>query len=429
MRSRRLPLRTIALSWLLGVLVLLTPLAQVLPYPLAPASALAAGTPCTTSGPANGAYSIQLCLTAPLDGATLRGEVPVSGSVTTVSGTSPGVNNVSFYLTKQTTSGRIQALTDFLAPFSFRLPTARWVDGAYKLEMLARMEDGSLTTGPLIFVTLANGVTVAPSSQNSWQPKTPAGSPLVVAAVGDGAGGLPGAAAVGDLIGTWTPDMLLYLGDVYNAGSYAEFTNYYEPTLGRFKDRTNPVPGNHETGKQWQGYFDYWDTTRHFYSYNAGGWHVINLDSTTQYNQTAPGTAQYEWLVNDLQANTADCTIVAMHHPRYGLTSSNGNAYLQDVWSLLTQHGVDLVLTGHEHNYQRWQPLNGSGALDPLGPTQFVVGTGGHELMTFGTSDSRVAKRVSFRDGALRLTLGSTGASFAFVDTAGNDRGTGIAAL
>src|SRR5215203_3189680 len=118
MPTRRLPLRITTISWLLAVIVLLTPVAQVLPSPLAPGSVLAAGTPCVTWEPSSGAYSIQLCLTAPLDGATFRGEVPVSGSVRTVSGTSPGVDNVSFYLTKQTSSSRTQALTDFLAPFS-----------------------------------------------------------------------------------------------------------------------------------------------------------------------------------------------------------------------------------------------------------------------------------------------------------------------
>jgi hypothetical protein len=424
----QLRLRRTTISGLLAAGVLLTLVAQVLPHPLAPSAVLAApGTPCVTWRPSSGTYSIRLCLTEPRDGATLHADVPVTASVTTVSGTSPGVDNISFYLTKQPSSGRSSsALTDFKAPFTFILPAARWVDGAYRLEALARMADGSVTTGPIISVTLAYGGRVIPSSGNTWGPKTSTVRPLVVAAVGDGAGGLPGAAHVADLIGTWNPTMVLYLGDVYNTGTYAEFTNYYAPTLGRFDAITNPTIGNHEWGNNLQGYFAYWDTTRHFYSYNAAGWHFVSLDSTTEFGQTMPGSAQYEWLAQDLAANPADCTLVFMHHPRYGLGLTNGNAYLRAIWSLLAQTGVDLVLTGHEHNYQRWQPLNGAGARDLLGPTQFVIGTGGHELLGTAKSDSRVVTQVRNTDGALRLDLDATSARFAFSDTSGTVLDAGV---
>src|SRR5215213_3473420 len=114
----QLRLQRTTISGLLAAGVLLTLVAHVLPHPLAPSAVLAApGTPCVTWRPSSGTYSIRLCLTEPRDGATLHADVPVTASVTTVSGSSPGVDNISFYLTKQPSSGRSSsALTDFKAP-------------------------------------------------------------------------------------------------------------------------------------------------------------------------------------------------------------------------------------------------------------------------------------------------------------------------
>ena len=144
------------------------------------------------------------------------------------------------------------------------------------------------TTYASIIVGLSNGVTTDTHSNGSWAPKTTGASPLNLVAVGDGAGGLPGATAVGNLVTGMNPNMLLYLGDVYNSGTYGEFFNYYGPTLGSLYDKTNPVPGNHESAGGFQGYLDYWNTNKHYYSFDSGGWHFIALDSTSQFDQTAP---------------------------------------------------------------------------------------------------------------------------------------------
>ena len=97
------------------------------------------------------------------------------------------------------------------------------------------------------------------------------------------------------------------------------------------------------------------------------------------------------------------------------------------LWQLMAQNGVDVVLTGHEHNYQRWKPMDASGTVSASGMTEFVVGTGGHELQPFGQSDSRVATRISGTNGALKMTLTSTGASYQFVSTSGNVMDSGTA--
>src|SRR5688500_10710805 len=111
--------------------------------------------------------------------------------------------------------------------------------------------------------------------------------------------------------------MFLYLGDVYNVGSYTEFLNHYEPTFGRFKGITNPVPGDHEGGKNFQGYLDYWNSSQHFYAVTAGSWRLIALNSTERYGGITPGTRQFEWLKAQLAANDdAGCTLVFFHEPR-----------------------------------------------------------------------------------------------------------------
>jgi 3',5'-cyclic AMP phosphodiesterase CpdA len=270
-------------------------------------------------------------------------------------------------------------------------------------------------------VTTANGITRIPIGTGRWGPTSVEGEgPVVVAAVGDGAGGMPGATQVSTMLAGWNPDMLLYLGDVYNTGSYTEFLNFYAPTFGRMKSITNPVPGDHEGGKQFQGFRDYWDSNQTYYSATAGSWRVIALDSTERLGQLTPGTVQFEWLRAELAADAdAGCTLVSFHDPRWGLDQHTDHTRLDPVWRLLAAEGVDVVLDGNEHNYQRWQPLDADGQPDPAGITEFVVGTGGHEQMKLGGIDARVAAAYQ-TDGALRLELEQGQAQFTYEDTTGN---------
>jgi hypothetical protein len=386
-------------------------------------SAAAQEAGCATSGPDSGVYSVRLCLTMPAQGDTLSGDVTVTAAVDVVSGLLPPVEHVQFLFTPADRDSSSSVLRDFISPYTFTLPTGRWPDRAYRLEADVHFDDEVEYTTPRtgIVVSTANDVTRAPFGTGRWEPERVEGNgPVVVAAVGDGAGGLPSADDVAGLIEGWSPDMLLYLGDVYNTGSYTEFMNYYDPTLGRMKDITNPVPGNHEGGSQYQGYRDYWDSNLHHYTTMAGSWRLIALDSTERYGQTSPGTGQFEWLRQELaKDDDAGCTMVFFHEPRWGLVSAGDNDYLGDLWQLLAEEDVDIVLTAHEHNYQRWSPMDASGEPVANGPMHFVVGTGGHDLRKFGQDDPRVLARQS-TFGALRLELAEGEASFEFIDTAGS---------
>jgi hypothetical protein len=221
--------------------------------------------------------------------------------------------------------------------------------------------------------------------------------------------------------------MFLYLGDIYNTGSYTEFVNYYEPTFGSMKDITNPVPGDHEGGRQFQGYLDYWDSSQHYYAATAGNWLLLGIDSTERLAKTAPDTLQFKWLQQQLDVNqSTSCKIAFMHSPPWGLSTNNDYRYLEDLWRLLATEGVDLLIAGHEHNYQRWVPMDAHGVPDPAGTSEIIVGTGGHYLRMHIKNDPRVVTSLLETYGALRLKLSDQQADYEFIDTAGTvlDSGT-----
>jgi fibronectin type 3 domain-containing protein len=403
-----------------GTVVLVLALTGVL---FVPGEAIAA--PCQSSAPPSGAYSVNVCFTSPSDGSTATGPVSVSATVS-VTGTSPGVRRMTYFL------GGTYLLTDYQTPYTFTIPSDRFVDGVKTLEVEAWMRDGFISQRASIDLTFANGVTTPPVNTNTFTPTSgttpPSGQPFVLAAAGDGAGGEQSETDTTNLIGSWNPNLFLYLGDVYEKGTVTEFHNWYRPTdtfYGRFHSITDPTIGNHEyTAGVAEGYFDYWDNVPHYYSFNAGGWHFISLDTNSAFNQTAPGTPQYNWLVSDLNANTNPCVIAYHHQPLYNIGDEGSTTTLTQFWSLFAQHGVDLDIVGHDHSYQRWLAMDGSGNPDPNGVTEIVVGTGGHALGAFITSDGRLAASAQ-QFGAVRLELNSGGASYQFITAQGQTLDSG----
>ena len=388
-------------------------LAAAAAWALAGASTAAASETCDTSSPPGGAYEVRLCVDAPSGG--LSGDVPVAASVTTT-GADPGVRRVFFRL------DGVHLLTDYDAPYEFTLPTDRFADGVKRLELFALMRDNVETPPTSVDLTFANGPSAPVVNTNTFSPSPGTapdpGRPLVVAHVGDGVSGETTADDVRDAIGRWDPNLFLYSGDVYEKGTTTEFFNwgrqYFTPEL---RSITNPVIGNHEwENGQADGYFDFWDNIPHYYSYDAGGWHFIALDSTSEFGQTGEGSQQYTWLQDDLDASDADCTIAYFHHPLYNIGKEREAVRMQAIWRLLHDEGVDMVLVGHDHSYQRWEPLDADGQPAADGMTEFVVGTGGHGTEGFVRSDSRV-EATSDAFGAQRLELNPKGATYRFSTT------------
>ena len=356
----------------------------------------AAAGPSPRRRPAPGGDTATVLLPDPTAGSTVVGNATI-GATVSISGASPGVRRVVFYL------DGAYLLTDYSTPYTFVLPSAKLIDGAHVIEAESLLRDNFTTDRAAVTLTFNNGLSQPPVNTNTFTPSigsTPApGKAFVIAAAGDGAGGDQSADDVTNLIGSWNPNLFLYLGDVYEKGSMAEFYNWYGTNnvdFSRFRSISDPTIGNHEyTAGQAPGYFDYWDNIPHYYSYNAGGWHFISLDSNDNpgFHGLQPGTAQYTWLQNDLKANKLACTIAYYHHPLFNIGNEPPAVGTAAIWALLEQNGVDAILNGHDHTYQRWTPMDASGNPNPNGMPDLIDVTTGHSLGTLpGTARRRPAR-------------------------------------
>jgi acid phosphatase type 7 len=218
---------------------------------------------------------------------------------------------------------------------------------------------------------------------------------------------------------------LATLGDhAYPSGSRQQYAECYNPSWGTMKERTRPSPGNHDyETRNAKGYFDYFGEAagnrgRGYYSYDLGEWHVIVLNSNCEeVGGCEERSPQGRWLRSDLATHAATCTLAYWHHPLFSSgTEHGGEEAMRPAWEMLYQAGADVVLAGHEHNYERFAPQDPNGRRDAQrGIRQFVVGTGGKSLYEFGrplrTSEVRGAETF----GVLVLTLHPRGYDWAFV--------------
>ncbi len=220
---------------------------------------------------------------------------------------------------------------------------------------------------------------------------------------------------------------VLALGDnQYNSGSLSQFNAVYNPTWGRVKSITHPAVGNHEYGtSNASGYFTYFgsaagDPTKGYYSYDIGTWHVVTLNSNCTIVACTAGSAQEQWLRSDLSAHPAACTVAVTHHARWSSGHDGDNVFLQPIWQAMIDGGVDVMLSGHSHNYERFAPQNAGGGLDNTnGIRQFVVGTGGAFFTGVGSAHPNSQVRNNDTFGILKMTLRPTGYDWQFIRAAG----------
>ena len=212
---------------------------------------------------------------------------------------------------------------------------------------------------------------------------------------------------------------------VYPDGTPEDFLNCYYPHFGQFRDRTWAVPGNHEYNSGAVGYFDYFGPrvgtqTDPWYSVDFGEWHFVMLNSNCwAVGGCKPDSRQYQWLAQDLAANPRRCIAAVWHHPLYssGAEGDGGRAAVGDMWRLLMDHGADLLLTGHQHSYERFPRLDNAGTRTPDGLRQVIVGTGGAPLRQFKSENPMSEYRQNDTHGMLRLTLGAGQYSWNFLPT------------
>ncbi len=247
-------------------------------------------------------------------------------------------------------------------------------------------------------------------------PPEVAGPPVVVAAGDIASCGTESDDATAELVGGLEGTVLTLGDNTYPDGSAENYDECYEPTWGQFKERTRPAPGNHEyeTGGA-SAYFDYFgkaagDPDKGYYSYDLGSWHVVALNSNCGEGELrcGPGSPQGRWLKEDLAANDEEaCTLAYFHHPLFASGSYRpGIARVGRLWETLYAAGVDVVLNGHDHNYQRFAPQDPWGRANPEGGIrQFVVGTGGRSLYEISVPIANTEVHNDDAYGVLKLTL------------------------
>ena len=229
------------------------------------------------------------------------------------------------------------------------------------------------------------------------------------------------------------PGTVFTTGDnAYPDGTASNFRDCYDPSWGRHKARTFPATGNHDYHVPGAAdYFNYFGTVagdpeKGYYSYNLGSWHIIVLNSNIPVNAGSP---QEAWLRADLAAHPVDCTLAYWHHPRFSSGTVHGsNPKTQPFWQALYDFGADVILAGHEHNYERFALQDPQGAADPEhGIRQFVIGSGGRSHYSFGNPIANSEVRNGDTYGVLKLILHPGSYTWEFVPAAGGtftDTGT-----
>jgi hypothetical protein len=228
---------------------------------------------------------------------------------------------------------------------------------------------------------------------------------------------------------------VLTLGDnQYPTGAIGDFQRSYDHSWGRLKSITHPSMGNHEG--YGDGYYTYFGSAagpreQGYYSFDIGSWHLVALNSNSECRIVAcdPTSAQLAWLREDLAAHQSFCTLAYWHHPRFSSGRHQDSKVMSSIWEALYALGVDVVLSGHDHDYERFAPLDAHGRVDKTrGIRSFIVGTGGAHHAEFGTI--KIGSKVRNNDtfGILKLVLHPTGYEWEFVPETGKtftDKGKG----
>jgi hypothetical protein len=245
-----------------------------------------------------------------------------------------------------------------------------------------------------------------------------------------------GAAQTSDLLVNQAGTIFTAGDNAYENGSDAEFAACYQPTWGRVKDRTLPVPGEHDYQTSGAaGYLAYFGAAAApgrttWYSTDLGTWHVIFLDSNcANIGGCNAASPQGRWLAADLAAHAeVRCTLAIWHHPRFSSGEHGDNVDVGSFWTQLVAAHADLVINGHDHDYERFAPQDAAGKQDrKVGLREFVVGTGGAGLRGFTSAAANSELRLAGVWGVMRLTLHPANYDWEFLPTAGQITDSGSA--
>jgi hypothetical protein len=251
----------------------------------------------------------------------------------------------------------------------------------------------------------------------------PTPATTVLLAAGDvGVCGSTGPVETGQLLDT-LDGTIIAIGDLaYRHGTAQEFATCFDPVWGHHKGRMKPAPGNHEYESPGaQPYFDYFGSLAGppglgYYSFRSGDWLILSLNSNLPIGGA---TAQAQFIRTELTANTSRCTLAYFHHPLYSSGPNGDNARLAGLWQMLYEMGVDVVVSAHEHMYERYAPMSPDGQPNfTRGIRQFIVGTGGAGLYTVQQVHPQSQVQIVSL-GILKLTLAELGYNWEFLQPGG----------
>ena len=311
------------------------------------------------------------------------------------------------------------------------------VDGPRSRWLTRQIVWRRILTASAVLAILGSGVTA--TGADAHTPISLLGAPADPVLVGAGdistctnAGDSRTAALIEDIPGT-----VFTAGDnAYEDGTLEQFQDCYDPTWGAFLERTRPTPGNHEYRTAGAaGYFTYFGSRagnpgEGYYAYDLGAWRIYALNS-----QCAPvggcgkGSPQLKWLKADLAANPSPCIAAYWHHPRFSSGAHGNHPKVKPFWRALYAAGADVIINGHDHDYERFARQKPNGDRTTDGVREFVVGTGGAERRPFRNIKRNSQVRNASTFGVLKLTLHATSYDFEFVPQAGKtftDSRTGV---
>jgi PKD repeat protein len=320
-----------------------------------------------------------------------------------------------------------------------------WGDGSSVPNARLSETSGAGTTGDMHKYAVPGNYTVSIEVTDDAGAETTASLPLTVTSptsrqVLVGAGDIAKCTSVGD---TQTATLLdqvagwvMAIGDnAYPNGTAEDFANCYDAveSWGRSKGRTHPVAGNHDYYTAGAiPYYDYFGAQAGprdlgYYSYDLGAWHIVVVNSSLD---VAVGSVQEKWLRADLAATRQSCSLVMLHHPLFSSGPTGGSSKMKPVYQAAYDLNVDLIITAHEHVYERFKPQDANGVVDNVrGIREFIIGTGGEgnsskDITPLPNSDARYGGTTF---GVIKLTLDPGSYSWDYLPVKGTfvDTGTG----
>ncbi|NPV86120.1 MAG: alkaline phosphatase [Anaerolineae bacterium] len=297
----------------------------------------------------------------------------------------------------------------------------------------------SSPTPPILTVTATRSPTHTPTATLSPTPViTSTPTPALLAGAGDiSICGHDGDEQTAQLLANFPTAIIFTSGDNSNEdGTLLQYQKCFAPSWGKFLDRLRPSPGNHDLkdGND-MGYYAFFggaagESGKGYYSFDLGAWHIIALNSNCDWaGGCGINSPQLAWLQSDLEAHPTACTLAYWHHPRWSSGFAGNDGRLAPIWRTLYDHGVEIVVNGHEHHYERFAPQDAEGNPDPQkGIRQFVVGTGGAYLVGFSQPQPNSEIRDSSSFGIILFSLHPQSYTWEFIPAEGGtfrDQGAG----